>query len=177
MKKIKLSFNKNSKGDLLAVVFFVAGVLVLIGNGLGYTISNEQVSSWAGLILQILGGLGFMRNTSTGTSSTQQTNAGSERVSQALNLGLKLADTVVPELAVIVGLSKTDRKKEAIRYVNANLSKLGLDINLETASGLVEKAYQSYKVSGGDNHAPVVTPIPEGEPVATEENVGSESDD
>jgi len=177
MSKIKLSFNKQSKGDILSAVAVVAGVIVTVLSSVGVTISTDQISSWSSVILSVGGIFGLLRDTTTGTSSTQQTNASSERASQALNLGLKLADTVVPELAVIVGLSKTDRKKEAIRYVNTNLSKLGFDINSETAAGLVEKAYQTYKVSGGDNHAPVVTPIPESEPVATKENVGSESDD
>ena len=81
-------------------------------------------------------------------------------VKQALEVGLNLANTIVPEMAVMAGLSKSDRKQEAIRFVNAQLTANGFDLDAEVISGLVEKAYQAYKVSGGDNHAPVVTTAP-----------------
>ncbi|MCT3589304.1 hypothetical protein EFS21_01555 [Levilactobacillus brevis] len=81
-------------------------------------------------------------------------------VKQALEVGLNLANTIVPEMAVMAGLSKSDRKQEAIRFVNAQLTANGFDLDAQTISGLVEKAYQAYKVSGGDNHAPVVTTAP-----------------
>ncbi|MBS0978662.1 hypothetical protein [Levilactobacillus brevis] len=81
-------------------------------------------------------------------------------VKQALEVGLNFANTIVPEMAVMAGLSLSDRKKEAIRFVNAQLTANGFDLDAEVISGLVEKAYQAYKVAGGDNHAPVVTPAP-----------------
>lgn len=79
---------------------------------------------------------------------------------QALEVGLQLANTIVPEMAVMAGLSKSDRKKEAIRFVNTQLTANGFDLDAEVISGLVEKAYQAYKVSGGDNHAPISVPAP-----------------
>ena len=79
---------------------------------------------------------------------------------QALELGLKFANVIVPEFAVLAALSKSNRKKESIRFVNSQLKANGFDLDIQTISGLVEKAYQAYKVSGGDNHAPVVTPAP-----------------
>ncbi|WP_367377318.1 hypothetical protein [Levilactobacillus cerevisiae] len=79
---------------------------------------------------------------------------------QALELGLKFANVIVPEFAVLAALSKSNRKKESIRFVNSQLTANGFDLDVQTISGLVEKAYQAYKVSGGDNHAPVVTPAP-----------------
>lgn len=81
-------------------------------------------------------------------------------VKQGLEVGLNLANMIVPEMAVMAGLSKSDRKKEAIRFVNDQLTANGFDLDIQTISGLVEKAYQAYKVAGGDNHAPVVTPAP-----------------
>ncbi|PUD95470.1 hypothetical protein DA477_12705, partial [Levilactobacillus brevis] len=81
-------------------------------------------------------------------------------VKQGLEVGLNLANTIVPEMAVMAGLSKSDRKNEAIRFVNAQLTANGFNLDVQTISGLVEKAYQAYKVAGGDNHAPVVTSAP-----------------
>lgn len=81
-------------------------------------------------------------------------------VKQGLEFGLNLANTIVPEMAVMAGLSLSDRKKEAIRFVNSQLTANGFDLDIQTISGLVEKAYQAYKMAGGDNHAPVVTPSP-----------------
>lgn len=81
-------------------------------------------------------------------------------VKQGLEVGLILANTFVPEMAVMAGLSLSDRKKKAIRSVNSQLTANGFDLDAQTISGLVEKAYQAYKVAGGDNHAPVVTPAP-----------------
>lgn len=81
-------------------------------------------------------------------------------VKQGLEVGLNLANTFVPEMAVMAGLSRSNRKKKAIRSVNAQLTANGFDLDIQTISGLVEKAYQAYKVAGGDNHAPVVTPAP-----------------
>lgn len=89
-------------------------------------------------------------------------------VKQALELGLKFADTIVPEMAVMEALSKSDRQKEAVRFVNAQLKANGFDLDLQTIMGLVEKAYQAYKHGGGDNHFPKPVPAPEDvKPVAT----------
>lgn len=81
-------------------------------------------------------------------------------VKQGLEVGLNLANTIVPEMAVMAGLSLSDRKKEAIRFVNAQLTANGFDLDVQTISGLVEKAYQAYKVAGGDNHDPISVPAP-----------------
>lgn len=79
---------------------------------------------------------------------------------QALELGLKLANVIVPELAVMESLSKSERKKEGMRFVNAQLKANGWDLDVQTIAGLVEKAYQAYKISGGDNHFPKGVPEP-----------------
>ncbi|QHB51272.1 hypothetical protein GQR93_03035 [Lentilactobacillus hilgardii] len=79
---------------------------------------------------------------------------------QALELGLKLANVIVPELAVLAALSKSDRKKEAIRFVNDQLKANGFDLDYQVIAGLVEKAYQAYKATGADNHFAPITPAP-----------------
>ncbi len=81
-------------------------------------------------------------------------------VKQALEVGLKFANAVVPELAVMVSLSKSDRKKEAVRFVGAQLTANGFDVDTQTIEALVEQAYQAYKAAGGDNHFAPVTPAP-----------------
>lgn len=81
-------------------------------------------------------------------------------VKQALEVGQSLADAIVPEMAIMVALSKSDRRTEAIRFVDTKLAERGLDLDLDTIAALVEKAYQAHKVSGADNHAPNVTPAP-----------------
>ena len=163
MKKIKLSFNKNSKGDLLAVVFFVAGVLVLVGNGLGYTVSGDKIDTWAALILQILGGAGFMRNTSTGTSAPQSANVSSKDVSEAIELAQKFANAAVPQLAVNSGLTKDDRKRSGVQRVLTSLTKVGMSLDPQIVAGVVERAYQLYKSSGGKSVDVVTTPEPDEE--------------
>lgn len=174
MNKIKLSFNKKSKGDLLAVVFFVAGILVLVGNGLGYTISNEQVSSWVGLIFQVLGGLGFMRDTTTGTSQPQSTNVSSEDVSNAIELAQKFANAAVSELSVNSEITKSERKKSGIHQVLDNLARTGLSLDPKIVAGVIERAYQLYKASGGTSVDVVETPIPDDESDVDE---GADSDE
>lgn len=161
MKKIKLSFNKKSKGDLLAVVFFVAGVLVLVGNGLGYTVSGDKIDTWAALILQILGGAGFMRNTSTDTSPSNQVNVSSKDVSEAIELAQKFANAAVSQLAINSGLTKGDRKKSGVQQVLTNLAKVGMNLDPQIVAGVVERAYQLYKSSGGKSVDVVSTPEPE----------------
>lgn len=158
MKKWKLSFNRKSLGDLVSVVFFFASILVQVGNGLGLQVAGDQVDAWASAILVILSALGLMRNTHTGTSTPQTANVSSESTSDGLDLGDKLASVAVPALAVMSALSKTDRGKEARKYVDGQLQAHGFHFSTETVAGLVEKAYQDYKASGGDNHEPVVTP-------------------
>ncbi|GEO70554.1 hypothetical protein [Levilactobacillus acidifarinae] len=173
-KKFKLSFNKRSTVDILSVVFFFAAIVVAVFNGLGFSISSDQIDSIAQIILLILSGLGFTRNTSAGSSESQKVNASSVDTSKGLELGHELADIAVPTMAVLSALSKTDRGKEAERYVNIELKKRGFDFDAQTITGLVEKAYQAYKVSGGDNHAPLVTPAPTEEVVSDE---GNDQDD
>lgn len=95
-------------------------------------------------------------------------------IKQSLEVGEKLANAVVPEMAVMAGLSKTDRKKEAIRFVGSQLTAKGFDVDPTIVSSLVEKAYQAYKVAGGDNHAPKIIPAPT-EVITPDE--GGEDDD
>lgn len=159
-KKFKLSFNKKSATDILSVVFVLAGVLVVVGNGLGFTVSSDQIDSWAAVILQVVGGLGLTRNTSTGTSSTQKVNVSSDDALKVLDLGSKLASTVVSELAVNPNLTKQERKSAGIKQVLSNLGDLGLKLDTKTVSGLVERAYQLYKASGGKSVDTTVTPAP-----------------
>lgn len=83
---------------------------------------------------------------------------------QALELGLSFANVIVPEMAVMQGLSKSDRKKEGIRFVNNQLKKNGWDLDFQTISGLVEKAYQAYKLTGADNHTPIPSPAADDTP-------------
>lgn len=70
-----------------------------------------------------------------------------------METGLKIANAVVPEMAVMAGLSNADRKKEAIRFVNAQLQAKGINLDASLIEGLVEQAYQYYKHSlKGDVH-------------------------
>lgn len=159
-KKFKLSFNKKSATDILSVVFVLAGVLVVVGNGLGFTVSSDQIDSWAAVILQIVGGLGLTRNTATGTSSPQKANVSSDDVLKVLDLGAQLASTAVSELAVNSDLTKQERKNAGVKQVVGNLSDLGLKLDVKTVAGLVERAYQLYKASGGKSVDATVTPAP-----------------
>mgnify|MGYP004703138135 CR=1 FL=1 len=77
---------------------------------------------------------------------------------QALIIGLNFANMIVPEIAVLTGLSLSDRKQEAMRFVNAQLTANGFDLDAQTIAGLVEKAHQAYKAASGDNHAPISVP-------------------
>ncbi|MEN2368492.1 phage holin, LLH family [Levilactobacillus brevis] len=158
--KFKLSFNKRSATDILSVVFVLAGVLVVVGNGLGFTVSSDQIDSWAAIILQIVGGLGLARNTSTGTSSPQKVNVSSDDALKVLDLGAQLASTAVSELAVNPDLTKQERKKVGVKQVLGNLSDLGLKLDTKTVAGLVERAYQFYEASGGKSVDVTVTPAP-----------------
>ena len=86
--KWKLSFNRSSAADIASAVFFVAGVLVMVGNGLGFQVASDQVDSWASAIIMVLSALGFSRNT-TGTSVSGKTNVTSGDASQATEKGVK----------------------------------------------------------------------------------------
>lgn len=95
-------------------------------------------------------------------------------VKQGLEVGLELSNAIVPEMAVMAGLSKTDRKKEAIRFVGEQLTAKGFSLDPAVVSSLVEQAYQAYKAVGGDNHAPAITPAPT---EVLEPSEGVDSDD
>ncbi|WP_165815170.1 hypothetical protein [Levilactobacillus bambusae] len=84
--------------------------------------------------------------------TTKVESATSQKTKNALELGLKLSDAIVPEMAVMQDLSGSDRKKEAIRFVNDQLQKNGYKVDVSALSALVEQAYQAYKTTGGDNH-------------------------
>ena len=74
-------------------------------------------------------------------------------VKQYMETGLKIANAVVPEMAVMAGLSSADRKKEAIRFVDAQLQAKGINLDASLIEGLVEQAYQYYKHTlKGDVH-------------------------
>lgn len=161
MSKFKLSFNKRSKADILSVFFVTAGILVVVGNGLGFTVSSDQIDSWAAVILQIIGALGLTRNTSTGTSSPQLVSVSSEDVSNAIELAQKFANAAVSELAVNADLTKDERKKSGVQQVLTSLTKVGLNLDPKTVAGLVERAYQLYKSSGGKSVDVAITPAPD----------------
>jgi imidazole glycerol phosphate synthase subunit HisF len=77
------------------------------------------------------------------------------QVKQGLQLADQLAAVIVPEMAVMAGLSKSDRKKEALRFLADKLSANGFKVSEETLTATIEKAYQEYKhVTQGDNHLP-----------------------
>ena len=74
-------------------------------------------------------------------------------VKQYMETGLKIANAVVPEMAVMAGLSSADRKKEAIRFVDTQLQAKGINLDASLIEGLVEQAYQYYKHTlEGDVH-------------------------
>jgi hypothetical protein len=83
-----------------------------------------------------------------------------ERTKHDLEIADNYAAAIVAEMAVMAPLSNSDRKAEAVKYVVNAMQNLGKSISTETAGAKVEAAYQAYKVAGGDNHAPVVTPAP-----------------
>lgn len=66
---------------------------------------------------------------------------------QTLKIADDLASTIVPELEVMVSLPKSERKKEAIKFITKRLSMLELSLTEETIAAKVEKEYQSYKHS------------------------------
>lgn len=160
MSKIKLSFNKKSKADIVSAIFVAAGILVVVGNGLGFTVSSDQIDSWAAVILQILGGLGLARNTNTGTSQSQTANVSAESVSNTLDLAQKLASAAVSEQSVNMGLTKAERKKAGIQQVLSGLADIGLTLDSKTVAGIVERAYQLYRASGGTSLDVMKVPAP-----------------
>lgn len=69
--------------------------------------------------------------------------------------------TVVTKMAQLAGLSKSDRKKAADKYVTDFANQLGLSwVTPEIVDSLVEAAYQKFKKLGYDNHLPVETEAP-----------------
>lgn len=91
-------------------------------------------------------------------------------VKQYMETGLKIANAVVPEMAVMAGLSDADRKKEAIRFVDAQLQAKGINLDVSLIEGLVEQAYQYYKHTlKGDVHK--VDPATEETPTTPAETV------
>lgn len=160
MSKIKLSFNAKSKADIVSAIFVAAGILVVVGNGLGFTVSSDQIDSWAAVILQILGGLGLVRNTSTGTPQSRTANVSPTDASNTLDLAQKLASAAVSEQSVNSGLTKAERKKAGIQQVLNGLADIGLSLDSKTVAGIVERAYQLYRASGGTSLDVMETPAP-----------------
>ena len=79
-------------------------------------------------------------------------------IKQHMETGLKIANAVVPEMAVMAGLSNADRKKEAIRFVDTQLQAKGINLDASLIEGLVEQAYQYYKHTlKGDVHKVATT--------------------
>ena len=79
-------------------------------------------------------------------------------IKQYMETGLKIANAVVPEMAVMAGLSNADRKKESIRFVDAQLQAKGINLDASLIEGLVEQAYQYYKHTlKGDVHKVTTT--------------------
>lgn len=160
MNKIKLSFNKKSKGDILSVIAVGAGVIVTVLSSMGVTISTDEISSISSLILYVGGGLGLMRNTSTGTSQSQGANVSSMDASKTFDLAHEFASAGVSEQAVNPGLTKAERKKAVIQQVLSGLEALGRSLDAKTVAGIVERAYQMYLASGGKSLDVTQTPAP-----------------
>lgn len=76
----------------------------------------------------------------------------SQKLQSFLSSADKLAGMIVPELAVMSGLSNSDRKTEAIKFVTNNLNKEGIDLNSAAISAAVESAYQLYKSAIGSSN-------------------------
>ena len=171
MKKFKLSFNKHSTIDILSAVLILAIVVLGFLNYFGLNITSNQVEDLIKSVGLIFGFFGLFLNTSTGTSSSQMVNVSSESVQEALKLGQELASVAVPELAVNSGLTKRERKNAGISQVSSKLEQSGHHLNLDTIAGLVERAYQLYKASGGTSVDTTITPMP------TDEDEGGGEDE
>ncbi|WP_164511307.1 phage holin, LLH family [Levilactobacillus mulengensis] len=75
------------------------------------------------------------------------------RLQQALKLTDQLATIIVPEIAVMSNLGKSERKDEAIRFVTSKLNNHGITLSPSVVSAAVENAYQLYKhLVAGDQH-------------------------
>lgn len=163
MKKFRLSFNKKSAVDIISAVLILAVVALGFANYFGLNITSDQVESLIKSVGLILGFFGLSLNTSTGTSQFADVNVSSESMSQAFKFGQEFASAVVPEAAVNSGLTKADRKKYGVQQVLSNLAQAGLHLDPQTVAGLVERAYQLYKASGGKSVDVATTPYPDDE--------------
>lgn len=93
-------------------------------------------------------------------------------IKQDLEVGLKIANAVIPEMSVMAGLSDSDRKKEAIRFVTAQLQAKGINLDVSLIEGLVEQAYQYYKNTlKGDVHKIASVPQEPQAPVEAQPSV------
>lgn len=171
MSKFKLSFSKHSAVDILSAVLILAIVVLGFFNYFGLNITSEQVEDLIKSVGLILGFFGLILNTNSDTYTASKLNVSSESVSEALKLGQELASVAVPELAVNSGLTKRERKNAGISQVSSKLNQLGHHLDLDTIAGLVERAYQLYKASGGTSVDTTVTPMP------TDEDEGGGEDE
>lgn len=72
---------------------------------------------------------------------------------QALKITDQLATFIIPELAVMSGLSKPERKTAALQFVTSKLNERGITLQESVVSAAIETAYQVYKhVIEGDQH-------------------------
>lgn len=159
-KKFKLSFNKHSTVDILSAVLILAIVVLGFFNSFGLNITSDQVEDLIKSVGLVLGFFGLFLNTNSGTSTAQKVNVSSESVQEALKLGQELASVAVPELAVNSDLTKEERKKAGIHQVLNGLAETGRHLDAKTVAGLVERAYQLYKASGGTSLDVKETPAP-----------------
>ncbi|WP_341778581.1 phage holin [Levilactobacillus sp. HBUAS70063] len=94
------------------------------------------------------------------TSLSQKTNVSSVDASNTLDLAQKLASAAVSEQSVNSGLTKAERKKAGIQQVLNGLADIGLSLDSKTVAGIVERAYQLYRASGGTSLDVTETPAP-----------------
>lgn len=160
MNKFKLSFNRRSVMDIISAVLILGAVGLGIGNYFGWNVTTDQVESLIKSVAIILGFFGLSVDTTSGTSTAGKLNVSSESVSEALKLGQEFASVAVPELAVNSGLTKRERKNAGISQVSSKLEQSGHHLDLDTIAGLVERAYQLYKASGGTSVDTTITPMP-----------------
>lgn len=72
--------------------------------------------------------------------------------------------SIVTKFATFQALSNTDRFNAASKELQQFAAKFHMDwVTPEVANTIVEDAYQTFKLSGKDNHAPIETPVSEEE--------------
>lgn len=73
-------------------------------------------------------------------------------ITQAYDVAFSFAKNTVVPLAVNDCLGNSDKRSLAIQKVAEKLDKVGINLPADTINSIVERAYQTYKSSGGDIH-------------------------